>query len=250
MTEENRAPEQAKQSAAKGAAGRPAGSRGTGTAGRPAGNTAKGTADAAGRTAGNATKNASGKERPAGKQAPHGKPSGGQPEAAAEPVTEASAGPKETPETAAETGPAAGGAKEELAALKDQHLRLLAEYDNYRKRTAREKEALWLDAKCDTIQKFLPVYDNLERAASAAGDEENPHKKGLVMILQQYRELLKSLGVTEIEALGKPFDPERHNAVMHVENPDFGENTVSQVFQAGFRLGDKVIRHATVQVAN
>lgn len=141
-------------------------------------------------------------------------------------------------------------AVKQLDSLKDQLLRLTAEYDNYRKRTAREKEALWQDAKIDTIQKFLPVYDNLERASAAKGDEENPHKKGLVMIFQQYQDLLKNMGVREIDAQGKPFDPERHNAVMHIEDETLGENVVAQVFQAGFLLGDRVLRHATVQVAN
>ena len=133
---------------------------------------------------------------------------------------------------------------------KDQFTRLAAEYDNYRKRTAKEKDSLYQDAKADTIREFLAVYDNLERAASAPGGGDDAHKKGLEMIFAQYREILKKLGVTEIEAQGQPFDPERHNAVMHIDDEQFGENEVAQVFQAGFLLGDKVIRHAIVQVAN
>jgi len=138
----------------------------------------------------------------------------------------------------------------QLETTKDQFARLAAEYDNYRKRTAKEKETLYQDAKADTIKEFLAVYDNLERAASAPGGEDDPHKKGLEMIFNQYKELLKKLGVEEIEAQGKPFDPERHEAVMHIEDENFGENEVAQVFQAGFMLGDRVIRHAVVQVAN
>ena len=141
-------------------------------------------------------------------------------------------------------------AVKQLETTKDQFARLAAEYDNYRKRTAKEKETLYQDAKADTIKEFLAVYDNLERAAAAPGGEDDPHKKGLEMIFTQYKELLKKLGVSEIEAKGKPFDPERHEAVMHVDDENFGENEVAQVFQAGFVLGDKVIRHAVVQVAN
>ncbi len=141
-------------------------------------------------------------------------------------------------------------AVKQLETTKDQFARLAAEYDNYRKRTAKEKETLYQDAKADTIKEFLAVYDNLERAANAPGGEDDPHKKGLVMIFTQYKELLKKLGVAEIEAQGQPFDPERHEAVMHIEDENLGENEVAQVFQAGFLLGDKVIRHAVVQVAN
>ncbi len=141
-------------------------------------------------------------------------------------------------------------AVKQLETTKDQFARLAAEYDNYRKRTAKEKESLYQDAKADTIREFLAVYDNLERAAAAPGGEDDPHKKGLEMIFTQYKELLKKLGVAEIEAQGQPFDPERHEAVMHIDDENLGENQVAQVFQAGFILGDKVIRHAVVQVAN
>ena len=141
-------------------------------------------------------------------------------------------------------------AAQQLETVKDQFVRLTAEYDNYRKRTAKEKDGLYQDAKADTIREFLAVYDNLERAVATEGDEDSPHKKGLEMIFHQYQEILKKLGVTEIEALGQPFDPEKHNAVMHIDSEDLGESVVSQVFQAGFQLGDKVIRHAIVQVAN
>ena len=141
-------------------------------------------------------------------------------------------------------------AAKQLESVKDQFVRLTAEYENYRKRTAKEKDGLYQDARADTIREFLAVYDNLERACAAEGDDDSPHKKGLVMIFHQYQEILKKLGVEEITALGQPFDPETMNAVMHVDDENFGENTVAQVFQAGFRLGDKVVRHAIVQVAN
>lgn len=141
-------------------------------------------------------------------------------------------------------------AAKQLESVKDQFVRLTAEYENYRKRTAKEKDSLYQDARADTVREFLAVYDNLERAAATEGDDDSPHKKGLVMIFHQYQELLKNLGVEEIEAQGQPFDPERHNAVMHIDDEQFGENEVAQVFQAGFLLGDKVIRHAIVQVAN
>nr|WP_326184870.1 nucleotide exchange factor GrpE [uncultured Oscillibacter sp.] len=141
-------------------------------------------------------------------------------------------------------------AARQLESVKDQFVRLSAEYDNYRKRTTKEKDGIYQDAKADTIREFLAVYDNLERAVAAGGDEDSPHKKGLEMILHQYQEILKKLGVTEIEAQGAPFDPEKMEAVMHIDDEGFGENEVARVFQAGFELNGKVIRHAIVQVAN
>ena len=141
-------------------------------------------------------------------------------------------------------------AAKQLEAVKDQFVRQTAEYENYRKRTTKEKENIYQDAKGDTIKAFLAVYDNLERAAASEGGEDSPHKKGLEMIFQQVKDILKKLGVTEIEALGNSFDPERMEAVMHIDDENLGENMVAQVFQAGFMLGDKVIRHAIVQVAN
>lgn len=141
-------------------------------------------------------------------------------------------------------------AAKQLEAAKEQFVRLTAEYENFRKRTAKEKDALYQDAKADTIQAFLAVYDNLERAAQSEDDSASPHKKGLDMIFNQYKEVLTQLGVTEIEALGQPFDPERHNAVMHVDDDSLGENVVSDVFQSGFMMGDKILRFSTVRVAN
>ena len=137
----------------------------------------------------------------------------------------------------------------QLAALNDQRLRLAAEYDNYRKRTTKEKESTYQDAKMDTIAKFLEVYDNLERAASQEGDEDNIHKKGMVMIFHQLEGVLEKLGVTVEDPMGQPFDPDKHSAVMHLDSEECGENIVSQVFQKGFLLGKKLIRFATFQVA-
>lgn len=131
----------------------------------------------------------------------------------------------------------------------DKYLRLAAEYDNYRKRTAKEKENLYGAAKADTIKPFLDVYDNLERGVNQF-EENDPHRQGLEMIKKQLLDVLAKLGVTEIEAMGKPFDPEKHNAVMHVEDEAAGENTVVEVFQKGFIMGDKVLRFSVVKVAN
>ena len=143
-----------------------------------------------------------------------------------------------------------GLAAKQLESVKDQFVRQTAEYENYRKRTTKEKENIYQDAKADTIKAFLAVYDNLERAAASEGGEDSPHKKGLEMIFQQYKDILAKLGVTEIKAKGQSFDPEKMNAVMHIDDENFGENEVAQVFQAGFELNGKVIRHAIVQVAN
>ena len=141
-------------------------------------------------------------------------------------------------------------AEQNAAQAKEQLLRMAAEYDNYRKRTAKEKESLYADAKIDTIKALLGVYDNLERGLAQYGDEESPHRKGLEMVFNQFKESLKKLGVETMDAAGKPFDPEKHNAVMHVEDESVGENTVVEVFQKGFALGDKVLRFAMVKVAN
>ena len=146
------------------------------------------------------------------------------------------------------------GLAKQLAEEHDQYLRLTrltAEYDNYRKRTAKEKEGIYANAKIDTIKGMLPVYDNLERGLAQFGaEDDDPHKKGLEMIFNQYKEALTKLGVTPIDCVGKEFDPERHNAVMHIEDESCGENTVVEVLQQGFMLGDKVLRFAIVKVAN
>ncbi len=142
------------------------------------------------------------------------------------------------------------GLAKALAAEQDKYLRLAAEYDNYRKRTAKEKESLYNDAKIDTVKALLGVYDNLERGIAQYGDEESPHRKGLEMVFNQFKESLRKLGVETMDAVGQTFDPEKHNAVMHIEDESYGENTVAEVLQQGFTLGDKVLRFAIVKVAN
>ena len=136
-----------------------------------------------------------------------------------------------------------------LAEANDKYLRLAAEYDNYRKRTAREKEHVYSDARADTVKLFLAVLDNLERGVQQF-EEGDPHRQGMELICKQFMEVLGQMGVTEIPALGQPFDPEKHNAVMHAEDESVGENTIVEVFQKGFMIGDKVLRFAMVKVAN
>ena len=136
-----------------------------------------------------------------------------------------------------------------MAQKEDQYLRLAAEYDNYRRRTQKEKTDAYQNAKSDAVLAFLPVYDNLERALHQETADE-AYKKGVEMTMNGLREVLSKLGVEEIPALGEAFDPNVHNAVMHVEDETAGENTVVEVFQTGFRAGEKVIRFAMVKVAN
>lgn len=140
----------------------------------------------------------------------------------------------------------------EVAELNDRYTRLFAEYDNFRKRTAKELEGKAADAACDTLAQILPVLDNLERAAQYNTDDssETPMGKGLELTLKSFIETLSKLGVSEIEAEGKQFDPNVHNAVMHVEDENLGENEVVEVFMKGYAKGDKVLRHSMVKVAN
>lgn len=159
---------------------------------------------------------------------------------------------EEVTETAEEAAPEATEEEKLQQALKDQedkYLRLLAEYDNYRKRSQKEKENAWTTAKADTIKELLPVYDNLERALKQETADE-AYAKGVQMTMQQLKTVLEKLGVEEIPAQGETFDPNFHNAVMHMEDEAMGENIVAEVFQAGFKMGEKVIRHAMVKVAN
>ena len=139
--------------------------------------------------------------------------------------------------------------KNELDEEKNKHLRLLAEYDNYRKRTSKEKLEAYGDATIRTVSEFLSVIDNFERALGCECSDES-FKNGMQMIFNQYNEILKKLNVIEIEANGVPFDPNFHNAVNQIEDENLGENTVASVFQKGYKLNDKVIRHAMVTVAN
>ena len=165
---------------------------------------------------------------------------------------------KKAPETAGE--PAAEKPEEKkseeakpkvdkLAAEKDKYLRLCAEYDNFRKRSQKEKDAIYADVRANTLTSFLPVYDNLVRALNQPTEDE-AYKKGVEMIMAQFKATMEKLGVTEMDCLGKKFDPAFHNAVMHVDDEEKGENEIVEVFQQGFMLGDKVIRFAMVKVAN
>ena len=139
--------------------------------------------------------------------------------------------------------------KEQLAKEHDGYLRLAAEYDNFRKRSQKEKDDLYTVIKAETVGKFLPVYDNLERAlAQETADEA--YKKGVEMTMNQLVKVMEGLGVTSFGEIGEAFDPARHNAVMHVEEEGLGENVIAEVFQKGFLVGEKVIRFAMVKVAN
>ena len=159
-------------------------------------------------------------------------------------------GPKEEPKAEKEPEkPAEPSAEALLKAEKDRYLRLAAEYDNYRKRSSKERETIYQDVRADTVTKFLPVYDNLARALGQATCDE-AYRKGVEMIMSQLQDILNRLGVTEIEALGQKFDPALHNAVMHEEDETKGEGEIVQELQKGFKMGDKVIRFAMVKVAN
>lgn len=139
-----------------------------------------------------------------------------------------------------------------FAELNETYLRLAAEYDNFRKRSAKEREGIYTDACSDVLTQILPILDTLERAAgfSTEEDAETPMGKGLALTLKSFSETLSKLGVTEIEALGKPFDPNLHNAVMHVEDENAGEGEIVEVFMKGYAKGDKVLRYSMVKVAN
>ncbi len=136
----------------------------------------------------------------------------------------------------------------ELAAANDKYLRLAAEYDNFRKRSAKEREGIYGDAYADALCALLPIFDNLERAVKYA-DGENL-QQGVALTLKGLTTTLEKLGITEIEAEGKPFDPNFHNAVMHVEDDTLGEGVVAEVLQKGYCRGDRVLRYAMVKVAN
>ena len=163
--------------------------------------------------------------------------------------------PTETVEETAETAASeeiseTDALKQEVESLKDKMIRHAAEFDNFKKRTAKEREDLYAMAVCDTVEKVLPVKDNLERAISAADGAESGMLEGVTMILKQLDDVLAALGVEKIKTVGEAFDPELHNAVMHEENEDFGENTVSEELMSGFTCKGKVVRHAMVKVAN
>ena len=139
--------------------------------------------------------------------------------------------------------------EEKYNAERDAHLRLAAEFDNFRKRSQKEKEQSYTFGKADAVEKLLPVYDNLERALQQQTADE-AFKKGVEMTLTQLVSILNGLGVEIFGQTGDTFDPNLHNAVMHTEDENAEENTITQVFQKGFKIGDKVVRFAMVQVAN
>lgn len=140
--------------------------------------------------------------------------------------------------------------QEEVEQLKDKMLRHAAEFDNFKKRTAKEREELYAMSVCDTIEKLLPVKDNLERAVAAAEESEGNLSEGVKMIVKQLDEVLASMGVEPINAVGETFDPELHNAVMHEENPELGENIIIEEFMRGYTCKGRVVRHSMVKVAN
>ena len=162
------------------------------------------------------------------------------------PVTEEQV---EAVEQTVEATPEVNEWEEKYNAEHDSYLRLAADYDNFRKRTIKEKEASYGNGKADAVEKLLPVYDNLERALNQPTEDE-AYKKGIEMTMQQLVEIFTGLGVEIFGEAGEVFDPNLHNAVMHIDDENFGENTICQVFQKGFKLGDKIVRFAMVQVAN
>lgn len=138
----------------------------------------------------------------------------------------------------------------ELNETKDSLLRIMAEYDNFRKRSQKEKEAAYGDSKASVIAEFLPLYDNFVRAESQETADLDSYKKGIDMIYNQFGELLKKLGVEEFGEKGDTFDPNIHNAVMHGEDPEMPENSISDVFSKGYKMGDRTVRPAIVKVVN
>ena len=165
-----------------------------------------------------------------------------------EEVTEAQELPAEE-ETQEEVAPEINPFEEKYNTEHDNYLRLAAEYDNYRKRTLKEKEASYTNGKADAVAKLLPVYDNLERALNQPTQDE-AYKKGVELTMQELVKIFSGLGVEVFGNPGDVFDPNLHNAVMHTESEEFPENTITQVFQKGFKRGDKIVRFAMVQVAN
>ena len=157
----------------------------------------------------------------------------------------------ETQETAPEAAPEVPAVnwEEKYNAEHDSYLRLAADYDNFRKRTVKEKEASYGNGKADAVAKLLPVYDNLERALNQP-TEDAAYKKGVELTMTELVKIFTGLGVEIFGEAGETFDPNLHNAVMHIESEELGENVISQVFQKGFKIGDKVVRFAMVQVAN
>lgn len=140
--------------------------------------------------------------------------------------------------------------QKEFEEHKQQHLRVLAEYDNFRKRSQNEKNAIYNNAVSDTVQAILPIADNIERALSQENASAEDMKKGVEMIENQIKACFEKLGLEEMGQVGETFDPNLHNAVAHIEDESLGENVIAAVYQKGYKLGDRVVRHAMVQVAN
>ena len=162
------------------------------------------------------------------------------------PVEEAT---EEVIEETVEETPEVNPWEEKYNAERDAHLRCAAEYDNFRKRTIKEKEASYGNGKADAVAKMLPIYDNLERALNQETSDA-AYKKGVEMTMNELLKIFGTLGVEVFGNVGDAFDPNLHNAVMHIENEELEENSISAVFQKGFKIGDKVVRFAMVQVAN
>jgi len=154
----------------------------------------------------------------------------------------------ETTEEAAQA-PEVNPWEEKYNAERDAHLRVAAEFDNFRKRTIKEKEASYGNGRADAVAKILPIYDNLERALNQP-TEDAAYKKGVELTMNELLKIFGTLGVEVFGAAGDVFDPNLHNAVMHIDDENLGENVIAQVFQKGFKIGDKVVRFAMVQVAN
>ena len=171
-----------------------------------------------------------------------------EPELNAPTAEEAAEAAPETEAREQQAAPAAP-AEEKPQADSERYLRLMAEFDNYKKRSAKERENIYTDVRVDTVTKFLPVFDNLERALKTETADE-AYKRGVEMTFNQLMDVFKKLGVEEIESVGQKFDPGVHNAVMHVEDEAHGESEIVEEFQKGFRIGDKVIRFSMVKVAN
>ena len=152
-------------------------------------------------------------------------------------------------ETTVEETPEVNPWEEKYNAERDAHLRCAAEYDNFRKRTVKEKEASYGNGKADAVAKILPIYDNLERALSQE-TADAAFKKGVEMTMNELLKIFGGLGVEVFGAVGDEFDPSLHNAVMHIDDENLGESVIAQVFQKGFKMGEKIVRFAMVQVAN
>ena len=174
-------------------------------------------------------------------------PDAAAPEAAETPA-EKEAAPAQEQEKEQKKPSEADKLKADLAEANDKYLRMLAEYDNYRRRSAKERESIYADVRADTVSKFLPVYDNLARAVQHETDEQT--RKGVEGIFNQLKTILEGLGVTEIETVGKKFDANLHDALLHIDDEKYGEGEIVLELEKGFKLGDKVIRFAKVQVAN